>query len=403
MKEGPDDDGNSNNNSKSASEDKKSKPLLYRADNFATTESEQLNLAMQLSTNIETQKAEKMNAIEKEKALLQYDSKALEIDPEKLMSSVAGILQKIPFTDEFDKQLATLPEDKQMEARFHFLAYELSKQYAYPYPIARILVENIISMTDLDEKDIKFIKGTHEVARFRRIENLNNFFKETQDHANDKFLFIVSVGSGGSSDQQVPQFALEAENQGYQVAILNVDPGFNHLHGIPILEIADKIKNKNIHPFYFSEMFPDNREPEHHFEVYKENIEQMMQKGAKIVLIQNAWPRLPILFNDLSKSKASEVGKNLAVIGSYHDYQPSFVYNQLYFDLPVEQKQKERAGLIKIWQNGTSLENYAKQHDSSVLQLVEENSKIGSLHMNLANVPIDSLFKLEKSAKLTFK
>jgi hypothetical protein len=402
MKKGPDDEENSNNNSKS-SEDKKSKPLLYRTDNFASSESEQLNLAMQLSANIEAQNAEKTNAIQKEKALLQYDSKAVEIDPDKLMSSVAGILQKIPFTDEFDKQLATLPDDKQIEARIHYLANELSKQYAYPYPIARVLVENIISMTDLDDKDIHFMKLTHEIARFRNVVNLHDFFKDAQGHANDKLLFILSVGSGSSSDQQVPQFALEAENQGYQVAILNVDPGFNHLHNIPVLDVSDKIKGKNIHSFYFSEMFPDNRESEHHFEVYKENIELMMKKGAKIVLLQNAWPRLPVLFNDLVKSNASEVGKNIAVIGSYHDYQPSFVYNQLYFDLPVEQKQKERAPLIKIWQNGSSLENYAKQHDSSVPQLVEENSKIGSLHKNLANVPIDSLFKLEKSAKLTFK
>ena len=86
MKKGPDDEENSNNNSKSVSEDKKSKPLLYRTDNFASSESEQLNLAIQLSANIEAQNAEKTNAIQKEKALLQYDSKTVEIDPDKLMS-----------------------------------------------------------------------------------------------------------------------------------------------------------------------------------------------------------------------------------------------------------------------------------------------------------------------------
>lgn len=398
--EGP---NNNDNNKKSVSEEKKSKPLLYRTDNFTNTEADELNLAIQLSANVEAQRIEKTEAIEKEKALLQYDSKSPDVNPDKLIGSVGGLLQKIPFTEDFDTLLQTLPEDKQIEARINFLSQELSKQYGYPYPIAKVLVTNIISITELDENDIQFIKRTHEIARSRTVDDINTFFKEAQEHANNKFLFIVSVGSGSSSDQQVPQFALEAEKQGYQVAILNVDPGFNHLHNIPVLEIAEKINNKNIHPFYLHEMFPDNREPEHHFEVYKENIEQMMQKGAKIVLIQNAWPRLPVLFNDLAKSQASEVGQNLAIIGSYHDHQPSFVYNQLYFDLPAEQKQKERAGLIKIWQLAISLEDYAKKHDTSITKLKEENIAIGLLHENLSQVPIDSLFKHEKSAKLTLK
>jgi hypothetical protein len=398
--EGP---NSNNNNKKSDNDEKKSKPLLYRNDNFTNTENDELNLAIQLSANVEAQRVEKIDTIEKEKALLQYDSKLPDINPDKLMGSVGGLLQKIPFTEDFDTYLTTLPEDKQIEARIHFLSQELSKQYGYPYPIAKVLVTNIISITELDENDIQFIKRTHEIARSRTVHDINNFFKEAQEHANNKFLFIVSVGSGSSSDQQVPQFAMEAEKQVYQVAILNVDPGFNHLHNIPVLEIAEKINNKNIHPFYLHEMFPDNREPEHHFEVYKENIEQMMQKGAKIVLIQNAWPRLPMLFNDLAKSQASEVGQNLAVIGSYHDHQPSFVYNQLYFDLPAEQKQKERAGLIKIWQLAISLEDYAKKHDTSITKLKEENIAIGLLLEYLSQVPIDSLFKHEKSAKLTLK
>ncbi|MBN9286809.1 MAG: hypothetical protein BGO43_05355 [Gammaproteobacteria bacterium 39-13] len=165
---------NNNNEKKHNVVDEERKNLIFKKEKNngknallgLLLQNNDLELAMQLSRNVAEQREQTQKQILKEKDNLQYDMKAEVPDAEKLYGSIGAILQHIKLSDEEEKELKNIEDEKvRYSIQIDLYAQKVAEGYGYPLEIAKILTKRVVFGVELKDKDIAEIKNIHLQSR----------------------------------------------------------------------------------------------------------------------------------------------------------------------------------------------------------------------------------------------